>query len=460
MKTHVITAAFLCAVTGVVGAADRKPNILLILADDLGYGELGCQGNAQIPTPNIDSLARNGVRFTNGYVSAPVCGPSRAGLMTGRYNQRFGFEFNLGAAGAGLSLKEKTMADRLKAAGYATGMFGKWHLGYTPDNRPTRRGFDWFYGFLPACRSYQCRPGEFGKSLQGDAPKPSHYTTELFASESAAFIDRHRDEPWFVYLPFNAVHASPQGGRKLIPQDAGPYRDRFPNIADGQRRIFAGMLSGLDDGVGVVLAKLRELKLEENTIVIFLSDNGGPTWQTTSSNVPLRGSKGDVLEGGIREPFMIQWKGHLPAGTVDGRPVISLDIQPTALAAAGASPDASLEGVNLLPYLATKQMAAAQPHDTLCWRYGRKHAVRMGDWKLTDQGDGAKLYNIASDIGEKTDLAGKNPEKLSELQAAYEKWNAHNIPAKWGGEGRPGRRATTGTTSAGEKLAFLMENDP
>jgi arylsulfatase A-like enzyme len=420
-------------------AANRKPNILLLLADDLGYGELNCQGNAQIPTPHIDSLARSGIRFTSGYVSGPCCGPTRAGLLTGRYQQRFGFEFNLGASGEGLSLKETTIADRLRAIGYATGMFGKWHLGYSPNNRPTKRGFDWFYGFLPACRPYPCRPGEMGKSLLGGAAAAPTYTTEAFAAEAAAFIEQHRAEPWFVYLPFNAVHASPQGGKKLVPRDAGKYRERFPDIADDQRRIFAGMLAAMDDAVGSVLAKLQELQLEENTLIFFLSDNGGPTWQTTSRNDPLRGHKGDVLEGGIRVPFIVQWKGHLAAGRADDRPVIQLDVLPTALAAAGAPEDPRLDGVNLLPCLAAKSNEA--PHDALFWRYGRKHAVRMDDWKLVDEGGGAELYNLAADIGESTDHASNEPGRVKKLQAAYDAWNAHNIPPRWGGEGKPGGKA-------------------
>ena len=206
----------------------------------------------------------------------------------------------------------------------------------------------------------------------------------------------------------------------------------------------------MDDAVGVVLAKLRELKLEDNTLIFFFSDNGGPTGVTTSRNDPLRGMKGDVLEGGIREPFLVQWKGHLPAGKVDDRPIISLDIQPTALAAAGVPIDASLEGVNLLPYLTGDNKEA--PHTALFWRYGKKHAVRMGDWKLTDQGDGAKLYNLAADIGEKNDLAAKEPGKLKELAAAYEEWNAKNIGAADGGKGKRGKRQES-------PAASIQEND-
>ncbi len=454
------TAAFAADAAPAGAPQNKRPNILVILADDLGYGELSCQGNPQIPTPNIDSIAKSGTRFTSGYVSAPVCGPSRAGLITGRYGERFGFEFNLGGGGDnGLPEKEITLADRLKSAGYATAIFGKWHLGYGKQHNPTQRGFDWFYGFFAACRPYNFHGAELGKSLLKGGESYT-YTTEAFAAEASAFIEQHKDGPWFVYLPFNAVHASPASSKGLVPQDAGEkYRSRFTTIENGQRRTFAGMLSAMDDGVGVVLSKLRSLNLEEDTLIFFLSDNGGPTWQTTSRNDPLRGMKGEVLEGGIREPFMVQWKGHLPAGKVDDRPIISLDIAPTTLAAAGAATDAKLEGVNLLPYLSGEKAEA--PHAAgLFWRYGKKHAARMGDWKLTDNGDGAKLYNLAQDIGEKTDLAAQHPEKLKELEAAYAAWNGKNIPPGWGRDNpKHEHGGETEPASATQPPGFTQEND-
>jgi len=424
-----------------VQAAD-KPNFLLIVADDLGYGELSCQGNAQLATPNVDSLAKQGIRFTSGYVSGPVCGPSRAGLLTGRYQQRFGFEFNLTSAPGGLPAGQKTLADRLKAAGYATGLFGKWHLGTGKPSHPTQRGFDWFYGFMPACRPFPLRPGEMGKSLLDDTVEKPGYMTDSLGAEAAAFMERHRGEPWFVYLPFGAVHAPPAKHGDLPPQSSpARYRDRFSDVADPKRRTYLGMELAMDDAIGVVLAKLRELNLEENTLIFFLSDNGGPTWQTTSRNDPLRGSKGDVLEGGIRVPFIIQWKGRLPAGKVDDRTIIQLDILPTALAAAGHPLPASegLDGVNLLPYLTGEKPDA--PHEALFWRYGTKHAVRKGNWKLTDQGDGAKLFDLAKDIGEKNDLSTQLPDKFAELEADYQRWNTANLPAKWGREGRSPKSA-------------------
>ena len=277
--------------------AGQRPNIILILADDLGYSGVGVQGCADIPTPSIDSIAKNGVRFTHGYVSAPLCSPTRAGLMTGRYQQRFGHETNPGPISQGppdfgLSLDEPTIAERLKKLGYATGMFGKWHLGFQPQFHPTKRGFDEFYGFLGGGHSYipGSRRMNDGSIQRGTKPvEEKDYLTDALAREALSFIDRHKSEPFFVYLPFNAVHAPMEAGQK--------YLDRFENIKDDLRRTHAAMLSAMDDAIGGVLNKLRELNLEEKTLVIFLSDNGGPTPQTTSSNAPLRGFKAQALEG-------------------------------------------------------------------------------------------------------------------------------------------------------------------
>ena len=351
------------------GAEARRPNVLVIVADDLGYGELSCQGNPQIPTPNIDGIARNGVRFTSGYVSCPVCSPTRAGLMTGRYQQRFGHDLNPGPADRepanfGISARETTLAERMKSAGYATGMFGKWHLGARPEFHPTRRGFDEYFGFLGGSHSYLQTAAESANPiLRGKSPVATiDYTTDAFGREAAAFIEAHHREPWFVYLPFNAVHSPLQALDKV--------KARFAHIEDPKRRTFAAMLSSMDDGVGVVLSKVREHKLDEDTLVVFFSDNGGPTKVNTASNGPLNGVKAQVWEGGVRVPFLIQWKGRIPAGRVDDRPVIQLDILPTALAAVGSpAPDAAqLDGVNLLPYLTGKE--SGPPHAALFWRFG------------------------------------------------------------------------------------------
>ncbi len=429
-----------------IAHAERKPNVLIIVADDLGYGELTAQGfSKQIPTPHIDEIAANGIRFTNGYVSGPYCSPTRAGLLTGRYQERFGHEFNPGIPAdpskpVGLPLSETTIGNRFKAAGYATGWFGKSHLGTAPEFHPMKRGFDEFFGFLaPGSHDY-LTPGKGDNALlRGTEPVPfSGYLTETLASEAISFIERKKDEPWMVYLPFNAVHAPLEATAK--------YEERFTSIKDTKRRKFAAMLSAMDDAVGNVMAKLQELKLEEDTLVFFFSDNGGPTDSTTSDNGPLRGMKAQTSEGGIRIPFMVQWKGKLPAGKVDQHPVIQLDILPTSLAAAGVTLDPAwqLDGVNLLPYL--KGENPGDPHAALFWRFGQQLAIRKGDWKLVKSAaDGvikraepgtatvanAKLYNLANDIGEKTDIASANPEKVAELSAEWNAWNATLIAPLW-----------------------------
>ncbi|HVJ44769.1 MAG TPA: sulfatase-like hydrolase/transferase [Luteolibacter sp.] len=446
MKRSIHHAFIFAALAASAFAQENKPNILLIVADDLGYGEIGFQGYTKdIPTPNLDSLAANGTRFTNGYVSGPYCSPTRAGLLTGRYQQRFGHEFNPGPpteanTEVGLSLDERTIGDRLKAAGYATGWFGKSHLGAAPKFNPLNRGFDEFFGFLGGAHSYvDPQPDSNNPILRGrEIVKDPGYLTEAFAKEATTFIEKKKDAPWFVYLPFNAVHGPLEPSEK--------YESRFTSIQDPKRRKFAGLLSSLDDAVGSVLAKVREQGQEENTLVLFITDNGGPTQQITSSNGPLRGFKAQTWEGGIRVPFVIQWKGKIPAGKVDARPVIQLDLLPTALAAAGVEvqKDWKLDGVNLLPYI--KDGKAEVPHDALFWRFGQQLAVRKGDWKLVKgaggniQGgpgrepastEGAQLYNLADDIGETTDVASANPEKVKELAALWNSWNSELVAPKW-----------------------------
>ena len=432
-----------------LAGADRKPNVIVIVSDDHGYADIGVHGCKDVPTPNIDSLAKNGVRCSNGYVSHPYCSPTRAGLLTGRYQQRFGHEFNPGPPTEanpedGLPLTETTMADRLKAAGYATGVVGKWHLGHGRLH-PQNRGFDEFYGFLGGSHTY-LRPGTgLNAVLRGKEPvAEKEYLTDAIAREGVAFIDRHKDHPFFLYWTFNAVHGPMEATEK--------YLRRFPDIKDPKRRTYAAMLAALDDGVGRGLARLRELGLEENTLVVFHSDNGGPESVNASDNGPLNGVKGTAWEGGIRVPFLVQWKGHIPAGKVYDQPVICLDVLPTALAAAGVRPDSNtrLDGVDLLPYFRGEK--TDPPHAALFWRFGGQMAVRAGDWKLVKPADGkgraggggaasrrekatvegAKLFNLKDDVGEQTDLAAKHPEKAKELAAVWQKWNAELIDPKWG----------------------------
>jgi arylsulfatase A-like enzyme len=424
--------------------AKLKPNVVILFADDLGYADLSLHGSKEIATPHIDSLAKNGVHCRSGYVSGPYCSPTRAGLLTGRYQQRFGHEFNpqmlaQGGAGQGLHPEEVTIAQRLKDAGYATGLIGKWHLGEEPKFHPLQRGFGEFFGFLPGAHNYlRSEDKTWGPIYRGrDKVELDGYLTDVLAREAIAFIERHRKEPFFLYLAFNAVHTPLEAPESLV--------EKFAAIKDPTRRTYCAMTTALDNAVGAVLGKLRSAGLEENTLVFFLSDNGGPIGKFApngSRNTPLRGSKGDTWEGGIRVPFLVQWKGRLPAGKVVDQPVIQLDIGPTALAAAGVppKPEWKLDGVNLLPFLEGKTTAA--PHEALYWRFGEQMAIRMGDWKLVRAdlspdkpfGDVAKtpmLFNLTEDPGETKDLAASKPEKVKELSEAWQKWNATLAPPAW-----------------------------
>lgn len=415
--------------------AAPRPNILVIVGDDMGYADLGVHGCKDIPTPHLDSLAQSGVRFASGYVSGPYCSPTRAGLLTGRYQTRFGHEFNpANGPNVGLPLTETTMADRLKSAGYRTALVGKWHLGIGT-RHPQKRGFDEFFGFLGGAHDYFNPIGV----LRGTKPAGDKtYLTDALAREAVGFIDRNKAQPFFLYLAFNAVHTPMQAD--------DPRLKKFAAITDPKRRTYAAMMSAMDDAVGDVVKKLKDEKLIEKTLVTFISDNGGPTMKGTtinaSINTPFRGSKRTTLEGGVRVPFFVSWPGQIPTGLADDRPVIQLDLLPTALAATGVEvkPEWKLEGVNLLPYLTGKNKST--PHDSLYWRFGSQMAIRKGDWKLvkydlaTENKTGTsptKLYNLKDDIGEANDLAAKHPETVKELQAAWDQWNQSNVAALWSG---------------------------
>jgi arylsulfatase A-like enzyme len=448
---RILVSMVIAVSTGLAAAAER-PNILFIVSDDQGYADVGFHGCKDIPTPGLDSLAASGVRFSNGYVSGPYCSPTRAGLLTGRYQQRFGHEFN--ATGKhGLPLTETTVADRLKSAGYATGLVGKWHLGSEPAMHPQKRGFDEFFGFLGGAHSYVNSQG----ILRGSEPvKDIGYTTDAFGREAVSFIERHKEKPWFLYLSFNAVHT---------PMDATDDRlARFPGIADKQRRTYAAMLLAMDEAVGKVRKSLVETGQESRTLVFFFSDNGGPTMPGVtvngSRNDPLRGSKRTTLEGGVRVPFVISWPGRVKPG-VYGSPVIQLDATTTALAAAGVDvkPEWKLDGVDLLPFLSGTRSGA--PHEALYWRFGQQMAIRMGDYKLVrydgnaDTRSGrrepvspARLYNLGDDLGETKDLAAAMPDKTRELQDRWDAWNATLVKPLWGAEGQSAGKARRKNPSA------------
>ena len=427
-----VFAVALSATLLVSGALAARPNILIIVGDDMGYADIGVHGCKDIPTPHLDSLAKNGVRCTSGYVSGPYCSPTRAGLMTGRYQQRFGHEFNPGPnpmGDIGLPLKEVTLADRLKSAGYKTGMVGKWHLGDAEKFHPINRGFQEYFGFLGGARSYFPLPnnppvgGRMYRNLEV-LPENEPYTTDTFTREALAFIDRHVKDEWFLYLTYNAVHGPMHATEK--------YLARFKDVADENRRTYCAMMSAMDDGIGAVLKKLDENKLSENTLIFFVSDNGGPP-VNSSSNGALRGNKAQTWEGGIRVPYLVQWKGRIPAGKTYDNPVIQLDFHPTALAAAGVeAKDAKFDGVNLLPHLEGK--VTTPPHDTLYWRFGDQMAIRHGNLKLV-QGRGAAsrmLFDLAADIGEQKDLSADKPEAVKELTAKYDAWTATLEQPRWG----------------------------
>ena len=449
--------------------ATAKPNIVYIVVDDLGYSELGSYGGKGIPTPHLDALAAGGARFTSGYVTAPFCAASRAALMTGRYQTRFGFEFNpIGAKnaapGIGLPVAEKTVADRLRDVGYATGLVGKWHLGGTEPFHPQRRGFDEFFGFLHEGHYYVRPPwqgvttwlrrkklpdGGQGRWTSPDgrivwsthlgSNEPEYDTgnpllrssqpvdekanlTDAFTREACDFIGRHRSQPFFLYLAYSAVHSPMQG--------TDEYMKKFAHIEDIQRRIFAAMLAHFDDSVGKVLAELRKSGVEENTLVVFLGDNGGPTEELTSSNAPLRGGKGDLWDGGIRVPFIVSWKNRIPAGRIVDASVASIDATATALELANAGPSQKqLDGINLMPLLTGKM--AEVPERTLFWRVGQKNALRSGNWKLIRDGKEWQLYDLANDIGETTNLAAKEPARVQQLTSLWDKWNAEQIEPLW-----------------------------
>jgi arylsulfatase A-like enzyme len=427
---------------------DPKPNVLFIVGDDMGYADVGFHGCADIPTPNLDALAASGVRCTNGYVSGPYCSPTRAALLTGRYQTRFGHEFNPSADPHGLPVTETTLADRLREHGYATSLVGKWHLGNQPRKHPQARGFDEFFGFLGGSHSYF----ETNGILRGKTPVTElEYTTDAFANEAVSFIDRNKNRPWFLYLAFNAVHT---------PMHATEDRlKRFAHTADPQRRKYAAMMVAMDEAIGKVIQELKKTQQLEKTFVAFISDNGGPMMKGVtvngSNNAPLRGSKRTTLEGGVRVPFLVSWPGKIAPGVFD-KPVIQIDLHATALRVTQApvSNASNLDGVNLLPYFTGD--VAGEPHDALYWRFGKQMAIRSGDWKLVrydttadgnDQPEisSLKLYNLGKDIHEDHDLSQELPEKVQELKTKWERWNQSNVEPLWGGNGKAQTKESAGS---------------
>lgn len=428
-----------------LAAQSRRPNFVVILADDMGYGDIGCYGSPDVPTPNIDALARTGTRFTDAYVSCAVCSPSRAALLTGRYQQRFGHEFNSGPVereaqiNFGLPASEKIIPQHLKPAGYRSAAIGKWHLGVRPGYHPLDRGFDEFFGFLSGGNAFitaqtpnaraVASDGDGGKIpavradpvLRGRTPVAEHrYLTDAFAAEAVSFIERNKTNPFFLYFAPNAIHTP------LHAIDR--YLDRVASIANLKHRLLAAMTIALDEAVAAIREALQKAGLEKNTLLVFLSDNGCPVMTGAGTNGPLSGEKVTYFEGGIRVPFILNWPGRVPAAKVYNRPVVSRDLLPTFLAAANLKPSTTLDGVNLLPYLTNN----ATPHEALFWRGGNGRAVRKGKWKLVEFGDQfSQLYDLESDIGEKRDLSAAHPEVVKDLRASWKQWSGQMAKPAW-----------------------------
>jgi arylsulfatase A-like enzyme len=435
MHMKYIFSTLLIALASWLTAAEPtppRPNILYLVADDLGCADVGFQGCKDIATPNLDSLAENGVRFTNGYISASVCSPSRAGLITGRYQTRFGHEFNPspGPVPAGLPAGQKTAADWFKAAGYSTAHIGKWHIGdaIRGPSAPVSRGF---IDSIMSPGQNKIQPLIAFRNGKRETPDDK-YVDLAMGREAATYIEQHKTHPWFLFVAFLTPHAPLD-----VPSEA---EAPFAGITNAKRRKNAAMISLLDQSVGRILKALRDSGQEDGTLIVFHSDNGAPPGD--SYNTPLRGFKSTLLEGGIRTPFVMQWKGTLPSGRVVDTPVISLDVLPTVLAAANVpvAADAKLDGVNLLPFLTGK--TKEPPQRNLYWRYGEQYAIRQGDWKLVHSMERVAnppvvktgLYNLAEDLAEERDLSTEHPEKAKALKSQWDEWNAQNVSPLWSPE--------------------------
>jgi arylsulfatase A-like enzyme len=436
-------ALTLFLVTAPTFAADPpKLNFIFILIDDMGWRDLGCQGSTYYQTPNIDRLAASGMRFTSAYAACPVCSPTRASIMTGRYPPRYNVtdwlpgrkdmpsqkllrpKINLQ-----VPLEEITVAEALKPAGYVSANIGKWHLG-GPDHWPDKQGFDVNVGGATTGSP----PGgyfKFGKAPNLQAKSDDEYLTDRLTDEAIGFIDKNKDRPFFLYLPHYTVHIPLQAKKDLIAK----YEKKADPKSPQHNAVYGAMIESLDDGIGRIMKKLDELKVADRTVVFFFSDNGGLSVKEgantpATSNAPLRTGKGYLYEGGIRVPCLVHWPGVTKPGSVSDKPVISVDFLPTILEIAGVKPpDRPIDGVSLVPLL--KQAGEPKPRE-LYWHYphysnqgGRPSgAVRAGDWKLLEFYEDGKLevYNLKDDIGEKNDLAPTMPDKVKDLQQRLAAW--------------------------------------
>lgn len=436
MRFLVLISIFLMGAT-VLCAQPSKTNIIVILSDDAGYADFGFTGSKDFNTPHIDKLASEGVVFTNAYVTASVCGPSRAGLLTGQYQQRFGFIHNnvpgcvdrqagLWGEKMGLPKNESTIANYLKNEGYVSMIIGKWHQGHGEGFHPLDRGFDHFYGFLGGARNY-FTPKKMNDENQmwEDRTKiaePGGYLTNHLGTKACQFVEEHQKQPFFLYLSFNAVHSPFEAEAEMKAQ--------YPELKGG-RQTLAAMTQAMDNAIGSLMDKLKELDLDENTLVIFTNDNGGTSYYY-ADNSPFSGAKSTNLEGGNRVPFVMRWKGKLESGATFNAPVSTLDILPTSLALAGSKeiPE-KLDGVNLLPFLNGE--IDERPHETLYWMVdGPFAAIRHDDWKLIEMPDRLpELYDLSADPSETNNLALEKQELTQQLLKKLYRWKNEMAPARW-----------------------------
>ena len=409
--------------------ATEKPNFILIVADDLGFGDLSMNGSLQIKTPHIDALAKTGVNFTQAYVSSAVCAPSRARFRTGINQVEFGFDNNLAnnqkgfdKAFLGLPVEQKTIANILKPLGYVSGLVGKWHLGYEEQFHPLQRGFDEFWGYTGGGHDYFTSNPENKKGYKAQiqsnyrTPQKITYLTDDKGDECVSFIKRHKEQPFFLFASFNAPHTPMQATEADL--------ELYKHIKNKKRRTYAAMVHRLDVNVGKIMATVKKQGLSKNTVVVFISDNGGPVFTNASNNTPYRGKKGTLLEGGIHVPYIINWPGTLSKKQTYNATVSSLDIAPTFLALAGGTPNEKqpFTGVNLMPFLLGKN--ASEPHKELLWRFTISASIREGNWKLIRLPDRLPLlYNLENDTSELNNIALKNLDKTKELLKKLGKWD-------------------------------------
>lgn len=469
---------------GIVGCTDsapkeqRKPNVIIILADDLGYGDISAYGNPYVKTPHLDQLSAEGVQCLQGYTSSPICSPARVGLLTGRYQQRIGYEYNtpqrlannavmtpeqlklyldrlpkvglelaegirlnsdsISNLPVGIPDTEVTIAELFKSNGYQTAIIGKWHVGEKDGLKPLDKGFDYHYGFYSGLSLYApesdpevvdrhlpwalsesaawTRAGSNRIVRNDQEVEEDEYLTDRFAEEAIAFIETNQDKPFLLYLPFNAPHDPFQAKKSDF--------DVYANESDSTKRVYYAMITALDNAVGRINQRLKDLGLEENTVIFFTSDNGGAAYTRGTDNSPLKGGKLSHFEGGLRIPFFVKYPTSLKSGEKYPYPVSNLDILPTAAAIAGIPLPTNKEydGVDLLPFLTGASKSA--PHPLLFWRNGYSKAVRNGDYKLyvNEKSQKIHLYNLAQDPNERSDISKELPDLVSELQQSLKNW--------------------------------------